>query len=95
MGSRTIPDALASERPSPDLAFWFNPAAEATSAELTARREGARIPMDGELWDGTPIRWSYADVSDVSFRYRAERMDRDTERWRGYLGLDGTRVEIP
>ena len=43
---------------------FINPADDETSAELTARREGYGITMEGKLCGGTPIRWRYLAITE-------------------------------
>lgn len=52
---------------------FINPADDKTSAQLVARRDGHGIVMEGELRDGTPVRWRYASITTASFRYTAEK----------------------
>jgi hypothetical protein len=70
---------------------FINPADDATSARLLARRNGHGIAMEGALSDGTPIRWRYEAITPVSFHYSAEKRDDDGDRWQLYLELFGTR----
>jgi hypothetical protein len=71
---------------------FINPAADETSAQLIAGRNGSDIIMDGKLADGTPIRWQYNAITATSFQYRAERMESGTNSWRLYLELFGKRA---
>ena len=48
--------------------------------------------MEGNLADGTPIRWRYEDVTDKSFHYSADRLGRDGRTSQLYLELFGTRI---
>lgn len=77
------------------LAAWrvnfINPAADETSAQLIARRNGQDIEMEGKLSDGTPIRWRYQAVTPTSFHYSAEKLSSDGTSWHLYLELFGTR----
>ena len=70
---------------------FINPADDATSARLLARRNGHGITMEGALSDGTPIRWRYEAITPISFHYSAEQRADECERWRLYLELFGTR----
>jgi hypothetical protein len=70
---------------------FINPAAPETGAQLIARRKGECIVMEGELSDGTPIRWRYVTIEATSFHYTAERL-RDHDTWQLYLELFGTRL---
>jgi hypothetical protein len=71
---------------------FINPADDKTSARLIARRRGQGIEMDGELSDGSPIRWRYASITPTSFHYSAEKLASDGKSWVLYLELFGTRA---
>jgi hypothetical protein len=71
---------------------FINPAAAETSAQLIARRHGDGIAMEGELADGTPIRWRYEVVTPDSFHYSAEKRKVGDDSWRLYLELFGRRA---
>jgi hypothetical protein len=68
---------------------FINPAAEETSARLLARRDSHGISMEGQLLNGTVIRWAYTDITDTSFHYSAERLETESGLWRLYLELFG------
>jgi hypothetical protein len=70
---------------------FINPASDDTSAQLLARRSGDGVDMEGSLSDGTPVRWQYRSITPNSFRYTAERLEKDSKSWRLYLELFGTR----
>jgi hypothetical protein len=70
---------------------FINPAADETSAQLIARRGGNGIAMEGTLSGGTPVRWSYAEITPRSFHYSAEKPQSDGRSWRLYLELFGKR----
>ncbi len=70
---------------------FINPADDETCARLMARRRGQEIAMEGELADGTPIRWGYQAIIPHSFHYSAERLQDDGRSWRLYLELFGKR----
>jgi hypothetical protein len=72
---------------------FINPAAPETSAQLTARREGSGIEMEGRLADGVSIRWRYLSIRPTSFHYSAEKLESDGRSWRLYLELLGTRAD--
>jgi hypothetical protein len=74
------------------LVTFINPAADETSAQLLARRQGNGIAMEGKLKDGTPIRWRYVEITPTSFHYRAEKSSPEGNSWRLYLELFGTRI---
>ena len=60
--------------------FWFNPD-DGVRAELIGRRRGNDIVQDGHFPDGTPIRWTYSDITPDSCRWRGERLDPDGKTW--------------
>lgn len=60
---------------------WFNPH-DGIRAELIGRRRGKDIVQEGEFPDGTPIRWTYSDITENSCRWRGERLERDGKTWR-------------
>lgn len=70
-------------------AIFINPASHETSAQLTARRVGNNIEMEGHLSDGTQIRWRYQEITPTSFHYTAERLQSDGKSWQLYLELFG------
>ena len=70
---------------------FINPAAAETSAQLTARRYGDGIAMEGELADGTPILWRYEEITPTFFHYSAEKRTLRDDSWRLYLELFGRR----
>jgi hypothetical protein len=72
---------------------FINPADEDTSAQLIARRGGPDILMDGQLSDGTPIRWRYESITAASFHYTAEKLRGDGS-WQLYLELFGNRSDL-
>jgi hypothetical protein len=71
---------------------FINPAADETSAQLIARRNGNDIMIDGQLANGTPVRWQYNAITATSFQYRAKMMDPGSNSWHLYLELFGKRV---
>ena len=72
---------------------FINPASSETSAQLVARRKGDVIEMEGEVSDGTPVRWRYVSVTSTSFHYTAEKLQADGKTWRLYLELFGKRSD--
>jgi hypothetical protein len=72
---------------------FINPAAQETSAQLIARRNGNNIEMEGALSDGTPVRWRYQEITPDSFHYLAERLQSDGKSWQLYLELFGRRFD--
>lgn len=71
--------------------IFVNPASPETNAQLTARLTGNDIEMEGNLADGTPIRWRYREIRDTSFHYTAELRMGDGKSWQLYLELFGRR----
>ena len=61
--------------------FWFNPD-DGVRAELIGRRRGSEIVQEGHFPDGTPIRWTFSDITSDSFLWRAERLEPDARTWR-------------
>jgi hypothetical protein len=70
---------------------FINPASPETSAQLTARRQGPDIEMEGRLSNGTSVRWHYRSISATSFRYSAEKQHSNGMSWQLYLELLGSR----
>jgi hypothetical protein len=60
---------------------WFNPH-DGVRAELIGRRQGADIVQEGTFPDGTPIRWTFSDITPDSCRWRGERREPDRKTWR-------------
>ena len=60
--------------------FWFNPD-DGVRAELIGRRRGSEIVQEGHFPDGTPIRWTFSDITSDSCRWRAERLKPDGKTW--------------
>ena len=60
---------------------WFNPATGAET-HLVGRRAGADVVQDGALEDGTPIRWSFVDISPDAFTWRGETSPDGGRTWR-------------
>lgn len=62
-------------------AYWFNPH-DGVRAELIARRQGNDVVQEGNFPDGTPIRWTYSEITANSCRWRGERLEPDGQTWR-------------
>jgi len=60
---------------------WFNPY-DGIRAELISRRRGEDIMQEGTFPDGTPIRWTFSDITENSCRWRGERLEPDGKTWR-------------
>ena len=59
---------------------WFNPH-DGVRAELIGRRRGEHIVQEGKFPDGTPIRWTFSEISNDSFYWRGERLEPDGKSW--------------
>ena len=60
---------------------WFNPN-DGIRAELIGRWCGKDVVQEGKFPDGTPIRWTYSDITDKACRWRGERLESDGKSWR-------------
>jgi hypothetical protein len=72
-------------------ANWFNPH-DGIRAELIGRRRGHEIVQEGKFPDGTPIRWTFDEITNVSFRWRGERLESDGKGWRLQVEFQGKRM---
>ena len=70
---------------------WFNPH-DGVRAELVGRRRGKEIVQEGKFPDGTPIRWTFCEVTENSFRWRGERLEPDGKTWRLQVEFRGKRT---
>jgi hypothetical protein len=61
--------------------FWFNPD-DGVRAELVGRRSGNDIVQEGHFPDGTPIRWTFSEITADSCLWRGERLEPDGKTWR-------------
>ena len=73
--------------------WWFNPH-DGVRAELLGRSEGEEIVQEGSFPDGTPIRWTFSEITPSSFLWRGERMEPD-KTWRLQVEFRGRRVKRP
>ena len=71
--------------------WWFNPG-DGVRAELIGRRRGDEIVQEGKFPDGTPIRWTFSEMTSDSFRWRGERLESDGTTWRLQVEFHGTRT---
>lgn len=69
---------------------WFNPH-DGLRAELIGRRRGDQIVQEGTFPDGTPIRWTFSEITENSFRWRGERLEPDGKTWRLQVDFRGSR----
>jgi len=73
--------------------WWFNPH-DGVRAELLGRREGDEIVQEGTFPDGTPIRWTFSEITPHSFRWHGERMEPD-KTWRLQVECRARRMKTP
>ena len=52
--------------------LWNDPLKQYYTRQL-GRAQGRDIVQDGKTADGTPVRWTFTDVTPDSFRWRGER----------------------
>jgi hypothetical protein len=71
--------------------FWFNPD-DGIRAELIGRRRGNEIVQEGRFPDGTPIRWTFSEITPDSCRWRGERLEPDGKSWRLQVEFRARRV---
>jgi hypothetical protein len=71
--------------------FWFNPD-DGVRAELIGRRLGNEIVQEGHFPDGTPIRWTFSEITPDSCRWRGERLGPDGKTWRLQVEFRARRV---
>jgi hypothetical protein len=74
--------------------FWFNPD-DGVRAELIGRRRGNDIVQEGHFPDGTPIRWTFSDITSDSCHWRGECLEPDGKTWRLQVEFRARRVEHP
>ena len=60
---------------------WINPVT-GTRDELIGRRAGSDIMQVGRHTDGTPIRWSFTEITPDSFRWTGEVLEPHGKTWR-------------
>jgi hypothetical protein len=49
---------------------------------LIAHRRGNDIVQEGHFPDGTPIRWTFSEITPDSCLWRGERLEPDGKTWR-------------
>ena len=59
---------------------WINPVT-GTHVHLLGRRSGKDIVQVGTNPEGTPIRWSFVEITPNSFRWTGETLAADGETW--------------
>jgi hypothetical protein len=70
---------------------WINPVTGARD-ELVGRRSGNDIVQEGRHSDGTPIRWSFTDITADSFRWLGEALNPDGETWNLAVEFRASRI---
>ena len=71
--------------------LWFNPD-DGVRAELIGRRRGNEIVQQGQFPDGTPIRWTFSEITADSCHWRGERLEPDGKTWRLQVEFQARRV---
>jgi hypothetical protein len=70
---------------------WFNPH-DGFRAELIGRRDGKDIVQEGQFPDGTPIRWTFSEITKDSYRWRGERLEPGGREWKLQVEFRGRRI---
>jgi hypothetical protein len=73
--------------------YWFNPH-DGIRAEQIGRRRGDEIVQEGTFPDSTPIRWTFSEITDDSFRWRGERLEPDGKTWRLQVDFRAKRTPV-
>ena len=71
---------------------WFNPH-DGVRAELIGRKQGKDIVQEGKFPNGTPIRWTFSEITTHSFRWRGERLETDGKTWRLQVEFNARRTD--
>jgi hypothetical protein len=71
--------------------FWFN-LDDGVRAELIGRRRGSEIVQEGRFPDGTPIRWTFSEITPDAFHWCGERLEVDGKTWRLQVEFRARRV---
>jgi hypothetical protein len=71
--------------------LWINPD-DGVRAELVGRRRGNDVVQEGCFPDGTPIHWTFSEITPDSCRWRGERLERDGKTWRLQVEFRARRV---
>ena len=69
---------------------WYNPH-DGVRAELIGRQRGNQIVQEGKFPEGTPIRWTFSEITDDSYLWRGERLEPDGKTWRLQVEFRGRR----
>lgn len=59
---------------------WRNPAGQHHEEQI-GRRSGEDVVQVGVRPDGTPTRWSFTEITDDSFHWLGESLERDGRTW--------------
>ena len=70
---------------------WINPVTGARD-ELIGRRSGQDLVQVGTHSNGTPIRWSFTEITPNSFRWIGEALEPDGKTWRLEAEFHGRRM---
>ena len=60
---------------------WINPATGSRN-ELIGRWSGKDVVQVGSRADGTPIRWSFTEITADSFHWTGESLESDGQTWK-------------
>ena len=71
--------------------YWFNPH-DGIRAELIGRRCDRDLLQEGTFPDGTPIRWTFSQITRDSYRWRGERLEPDGKAWQLQVEFLGKRM---
>jgi hypothetical protein len=71
---------------------WFNPH-DGIRAELVARRRGNQIVQEGTFPDGTPIRWTFSEITKDSYLWRGVRLESDGKTWKLQVEFRARRID--
>ena len=70
---------------------WINPVSGVTNT-LLGRQRGDDIVQEGQDTDGSLIRWSFAEITPRSFRWRGELSTDEGRTWRLAAEFRGRRI---
>ena len=73
---------------------WMDPAT-GRRAELIGRQAGKDLMQVGAHADGTPIRWSFTEITPDSFRWMGEALEADGKTWRLEGEFRARRMGLP
>jgi hypothetical protein len=70
---------------------WINPVSGVRD-QLIGRRSGSDIIQLGTHGDGTPIRWTFTDITNDSFRWLGDALEPDGVTWKREAEFHATRM---